>query len=138
MTLRVWIAIAAVAGIAAAAGGFLIGSASAPTKEEASRIRSEAYTESLADARTASLASSRIRGLEAGRASGQREGARDGARRGAGVGSEDADAQLLAAVRARAAERAANCGAPLFVSGYCPTNAEIQQENQAEANAGLP
>jgi hypothetical protein len=35
-----------------------------------------------------------------------------------------------------AAERARNCGAPLFVDGYCPTDEEIAAENQIESVCG--
>jgi hypothetical protein len=35
-----------------------------------------------------------------------------------------------------AGERAKNCGAPLFVNGYCPTDEEIEREGDAEALCG--
>jgi len=136
MTSKIWIAMLTALGVACAVGGFIIGSASAPSRADAEHVRAEAYSDSFGEARTASFASSRARGFRSGRVSGQREGTSDGARRGSGVGAQDADEQLLAAVRARAAERAANCNAPLFVTGYCPTDAEVAQENQAESLCG--
>jgi type II secretory pathway pseudopilin PulG len=43
-----------------------------------------------------------------------------------------AEAQRQAGIQAQATERAENCGAPLFVNGYCPTDEQIATENQAE------
>jgi hypothetical protein len=48
----------------------------------------------------------------------------------------EAAAAAQVAAEAEAAERAANCGAPLFVEGYCPTDEEIARENAAESLCG--
>jgi hypothetical protein len=79
-------------------------------------------------------------GLADGRAKGRLAGAEIGAK----DGGSDAQAQLAAiqqqqveaeqaAAAAEAAERQANCGAPLFVEGYCPTDEEIAQESQTSS-----
>ena len=53
----------------------------------------------------------------------------------AAIAQQAATAQE-AAQRAEATERAENCGAPLFVSGYCPTDEEIEREQSAESLCG--
>jgi len=78
---------------------------------------------------------------------GKRAGVAAGERRGNAVGGSDAEAELAAAAEAEAEaaeaaalaetqERAANCGAPLFVDDYCPTDEEIARENSAESLCG--
>lgn len=52
--------------------------------------------------------------------------------------AEIAQEEAEAAAQAEAEERAENCGAPLFVEGYCPTDEEIEQENLAESVCGSP
>lgn len=134
--MRPWAFISlGVIAILCAIGGYAIGKANAPTDQDAEVARAQAHTSSLGEARARALAAARSRGLAAGRQTGQREGSETGHKAGSQAGSSAASSQLAAS---QAAQRAQNCGAPLFVTGYCPTNAEIQQENQAEANAGLP
>jgi hypothetical protein len=53
----------------------------------------------------------------------------------AAAAEAEAEADRLAALE-EARERAANCGAPLFVDDYCPTDAEVALEAQAESLCG--
>jgi hypothetical protein len=82
-----------------------------------------------------------------GRRQGAVRGRRIGAANGHTAGGNEVERRLTAIARAaeeqrqreaeaQAAERAANCGAPLFVSGYCPTDDEIARENSAESLCG--
>jgi hypothetical protein len=127
------IVMTSVAGIASAAGGYALGASTAPTEEDAisarENAREEAFDQSVATSRDAAHS----RGLQAGQRAGGRAGEAAGTEAGAADGSESASAELAAA---EAAERDRNCGAPLFVTGYCPTDEEIAAENQAEALCG--
>ena len=67
------------------------------------------------------------RGLAAGKAAAEAERLRE---------AEAAEASRQSEIQAQAAERADNCGAPLFVTGYCPTDEEIAYESQAESLCG--
>lgn len=81
-----------------------------------------------------------LKGLERGKSQAKHAGTR----RGGGAGEAEVEAELAviaqeeaeAAAQAEAEERAANCGAPLFVEGYCPTDEEIEQESLAESLCG--
>lgn len=133
--MRIAIPTAVALAILVGVAGFAIGKANAPTEADASAEQVQAHTSSLQEARASAIEAAQSRGLVAGRRAGRRAGSSEGANAGDSAGSSAASDQLAAS---EAAQRASNCGAPLFVNGYCPTDAEIQQENQAEANAGLP
>jgi hypothetical protein len=140
--------IAAVPLIAASvAGGYLIGTSQAASTDDAAEAQERAHAEALADARTEARAAAHERGLEAGLKEGRDAGARVGTRRGKASGEAEAGSELAQTAEAQAAaaeraaleevrERAANCEAPLFVEGYCPTDEEIARENQAESLCG--
>jgi hypothetical protein len=126
--------------------GFLVGVSSAHTDREADVARAESFRQSLIRARISAsrraAAKGREAGLEAGRAAaehaGKARGEDDGRSEAAAQQAAIAAAEAEAAAEVEAQERAENCGAPLFVEGYCPTDAEIEQENQAESEGGIP
>ena len=131
----------------AAAAGLFLGEAKAPNLEEASTAKAEsresafrssfeaAFSRSLKQGRRAGVK----RGMKAGRALGRRQGGTQGSSgaevRLAAIAAAEAEAAEQAAL-AEAAEREANCGAPLFQDSYCPTDAEIEYESQAETLCG--
>ncbi len=127
-----------------AAGGHALGERDAVTQQEAVESRREARLAAADKAERDAFAASRARGRRAGFKEGRSAGQRRGNTRGQAAGSARADeraaelaaAQAQAAAEAEAAERARNCGAPLFVPGYCPTDEEIAAENQAESLCG--
>jgi hypothetical protein len=121
------------AAIACAASGYAIGTATAPTADDAAAATSKAHEEALVESRSGAHDEALDRGLRAGAEAGRQAGKAAGREEGTGAGSSSADAELAAA---EAAERAANCGAPLFVTGYCPSDEEIAAENQAESLCG--
>jgi membrane protease subunit (stomatin/prohibitin family) len=136
-----------IAGVAVA--GYAIGSSSSPDAFDARASRQHAYRDAydagLSEARDRSLVNGQKQGIARGRAQGRSAGLNAGRAEGdqaaqaqLAAAQEQAIAEQQAAAQAEAAQRDANCGAPLFVEGYCPTDAEIAQENQAEANAGVP
>jgi hypothetical protein len=133
MSKRVLGLAAVLVAIACAAGGYAIGAANAPTEDDAAAARDDAYDEAFGDAEADARQSAHARGLVAGKKVGTHAGEAAGTDAGGASGSDSADAELAAA---EAAERAENCGAPLFVTGYCPTDEEIARENQAEALCG--
>ena len=131
-------------------GGYFVARDSRPSDAEAQSVRRVARVRARVASMTIAFAHSYERGqahgMKLGRASGRRAGARAGRaaaksvlarRRAQALARERA---LEAAARNAAAEELAqrrrNCGAPLFVDGYCPTDAEIQQENDAESLCG--
>jgi hypothetical protein len=132
MKRRLGITIAGVVILAVAVGvaGYLVGSSRAPTPQDAVRARSEAHRSSFARALATAHDAARQRGLAAGRATGVKSGTAVGSSRGGAAGSDAANAQVLAAQRAR------NCNAPLFAPGSCPTDAQVAYENQAENLCG--
>jgi len=127
------IIIGLVAALACAAGGYAIGAASAPTTDDAAAATTEAHDDAFSESRSSAHDEALDRGHQAGEEAGRQAGEAAGKQAGQGAGASSADAELAAA---EAAERAANCGAPLFVTGYCPTDEEIAAENQAESLCG--
>jgi hypothetical protein len=140
--------LAAVPLIAASiAGGYLLGSSKAASADDAAEARELAHANALADAQAEAHAAAHDRGFEAGSEEGRAAGARAGDRRGKASGQAEANAVLAEAAESEAAaaeeaaleevrERAANCGAPLFVDDYCPTDEEMAREHQAESLCG--
>jgi hypothetical protein len=119
--------------------GFMVGSSGAPTQRDAAEAHKEGFRSAFTESRTTAFGQARRSGALKGRERGRSQAKRAGAQ-----GGEDAKAQLAkiaqeeaeAAARAEAEERAANCGAPLFVEGYCPTDEEIERESLAESLCG--
>jgi hypothetical protein len=131
----------------AAVGGYVTGRADSPTREEAERSGAIAEQRAFSSAYARAEARGKARGLVVGRNQGEKRGRRVGRRRGFAAGKKRAEqaraeaaaaveAERQAAIEAQAAERAENCGAPLFVEGYCPTDEQIAAENQAETLCG--
>jgi hypothetical protein len=131
----------------AGAGGYVLGDSRAATEAEASRASVQARAAAAHLAQSDAYNRARKEGYRAGRrqgrARGRRVGARDGERAGTQVAQSRlaealaaAEAERLQAVRERAAERARNCGAPLFVEGHCPSDEEVARENKAEELCG--
>jgi hypothetical protein len=50
--------------------------------------------------------------------------------------AEAAELERQRAIEAEQAERARNCGAPLFADGACPTDEEIEREQNLESYCG--
>ncbi len=128
----------------AAAGGFLLGQDDAPTKTDAAMDRKQSFGSAMKTSFAVAFPEAKSQGAKAGLKKGRKSGEKDGGAVGSEKGAENAqdELDLIAAEQARlaaeaeAAERAANCGASLFVEGYCPTDAEIQQESDAETYCG--
>lgn len=135
---------AALALIAAGAIGFSSGASSAPDQRDADQARMEGFRAAFIVARTEAFGEARQTGAAKGLARGRMKAERAGERQGEDKGAADVEAELEliareeaeAAAQAEAEERAENCGAPLFVEGYCPTDEEIEQENRAESLCG--
>lgn len=130
--------------IGAGAIGFGLGGSSAPDQRDADEARMEAFRAAFSASRTAAFGQARQRGTAKGLARGRSKATRAGKQRGDDKGAAAVEAELEriaqeeaeAAAQAEAEERAENCGAPLFVEGYCPTDEEIEQENRAESLCG--
>lgn len=130
--------------VGAGALGFSLGSAGTADERDAKEAQADAFSSAFADARTAAFETARRTGTAKGLARGRARAQRAGEKRGTEAGSAKAEAELEriaqeeveAAAQAEAEERAENCGAPLFVEGYCPTDEEIEQENLAESLCG--
>lgn len=140
--------------IAAGAIGYLLGKDGAPDGAEARLAQTLAYNRSLPAAERSAFLAARRSGFAAGLKMGGRRGSALGARRGGRAGETAAKAEerrlteereAIEAAEREAAEQAAAeaeaevryCHVPLFIDGYCPTQAEIEQENQAEGEAGI-
>jgi hypothetical protein len=138
------IGVATVLVVVCGAVGYLLGTTSAPSQADADIERRAGTKEALKHASRQAFRRAEDEGQAAGERSGRREAKRSGRRRGGADGEEGAEAQLAAiaqeeeeaAARAEAEERAENCGAPLFVPGYCPTDEEIERESLAESLCG--
>ncbi|MDQ2630219.1 MAG: hypothetical protein M3Y75_04470 [Actinomycetota bacterium] len=130
--------------LAAAAIGFGLGASGAPDQQAADKARLEGFRAAFTASRTAAFGQAQRTGMAKGFSRGKLRAERAGKRRGEGTGAADAEAELEritqeeaeAAAQAEAEERTENCGAPLFVEGYCPTDEEIEQENRAESLCG--
>jgi hypothetical protein len=133
--------------VVATGAGYFVGVTGAPDKDDAAQARSAAEDTARRGAYARAFGSARRRGEEEGSTAGRRHGQAAGRRSGEGAGAAAAQAELASAAEAEAQaareaavaeaqERAANCGSPLFLPGYCPTDAEVAQENQAEALCG--
>jgi hypothetical protein len=130
--------------IAAGAIGFALGASGAPDQRDADEAQMEGFGAAFTAARADAFGRARRAGTAKGLAQGRREAEQAGERRGKDRGAEDVESELEriaeeeaeAAAQAEAEERAANCGAPLFVEGYCPTDEEIEQESRAESLCG--
>jgi hypothetical protein len=144
-TLLGLVAIALVA--AASTAGYLLGHSRTPDRSDAASARKLAFSTRAHRAEASTRRVARSKGIQAGLAEGRTSGKTAGERHGAGEGEAQAQAELAAQAEAAAEaerqaaleevqERSANCGAPLFTNGYCPTDAEVEQENQAEALCG--
>ena len=149
MLMRAALAIAMTLALLAAVGGaaYAVGDEQAVTAEQAQNARVSAGKSAGARANAHALRSSRRRGVSEGLRQGQRRGQRSGRRAGRERGAAEADRRAAAAatqhqqdrqdaINARQQERARNCNAPLFVEGYCPTDAEVQAENETESLCG--
>lgn len=131
---------------AAAAIGVALGSSAAPDRQEADEARAESFRAAFADSKAVAFEQARRRGSANGIERGRTRAKRLGLRRGSKAGGAEAKVVLAAiaqeeaeaAAQAEAEERAENCGAPLFVEGYCPTDEEIERENLAESVCGSP
>jgi hypothetical protein len=132
--------------VAAGAIGFALGSSAAPDQQEADDARVESFRAAFTSSKAAAFGQARRRGVTKGLKQGRARAERVGLRRGDDAGAKEAGVVLAeiaqeeaeAAAQAEAEERAENCGAPLFVEGYCPTDEEIEQENLAESVCGSP
>lgn len=150
------IAIAVLLAVAAGALGYLVGKDSAPDDAEARLAQNLAYARAMPVAERSAYLPARRSGFKVGLARGARSGATLGTRRGGSAGDNAAKAEerriaeeqeAIEAAEREAAEQAAAeaetetetryCNVPLFIDGYCPTQAEIEQENQAEGEAGI-
>lgn len=141
-----WVVFAGLAGLilVAAGVGFLAGSSKAPTDDDAVQERNEAFKTGFRTSFAVSFRDANERGTKAGLKRGSRQGNDDGTANGSSIGATKAqdELDLIAAQQARlaaeaeAAERAANCGHVLFVDGACPTDAEVQYEEDAETYCG--
>ena len=128
-------------------GGYALGEREAPTQIEAARDEREARRAAYLAAYRRSSQAARREGFRAGRRAGLVRGSRVGRTRGARAGeragqaqraqqAQAAEAQRQQAIEARTQERAENCGAELFVEGYCPSDEEVQREEAAESLCG--
>ncbi len=145
------------AAVIVAAGGFSVGSAKHVSSEQADTAGERTRLAAFARSEQAAYARASASGEASGRVSGRRSGERSGERAGrvaakrvlrqrAAAAARRRERELeaerraaaarAAAAAAETAERTRNCGAPLFVEGYCPTDDEIAQENSAEALCG--
>jgi len=133
--------------VGAALGGYAAGHSTAPTREDAHRASVSAEQRAFVAAYRRADEAAHRRGLAAGRRKGELRGRRLGQRRGLAAGTAEgeerraeaaaaAEAERQAAIAAQIQERAENCGAPLFVDGYCPTDEEVALEGQAESLCG--
>lgn len=130
--------------LAAGISGYAIGTRDAATAEEAASAKSTAQATAFAASRRESAASAMASGRKQGAEIGRTSGLSAGSSGGKAKGKSDAEAEQAiqaaaaeeAAALAEAQERAANCGAPLFVDGYCPTDEEIARESAAESLCG--
>ena len=130
--------------LGAGAIGFGLGSSQAPGQRDADEARMEGFRTAFSASRAAAFGQAQQKGTAKGRARGRLKAVRAGERRGDDKGAAAVEAELEriaqeeaeAAARAEAEERAENCGAPLFVEGYCPTDEEIEQESRAESLCG--
>ena len=140
------VAVGLAAAVLAAGGavGFTVGKSKAPTTTDASRDKGEAYGLAFKNAFETSFSKSLKAGSKLGTKRGQKSGDVDGKKFGSARGGSAAqnELDLIAAEQARlaaeaeAAERAANCGHVLFVDGACPSDAEVQYEEDAESYCG--
>lgn len=139
------LAVALIAGIGL--GGYALGHARAPGSDDARKEQRSARHLASTASQKAAESSSRDSGSQAGRTAGLRAGARQGGERGSQAGAQRVEDQQLAlaeaeqlerqrAAEAEEAERARNCGAPLFAPGACPTDEEIESEGLAESLCG--
>ncbi|HEU4739588.1 MAG TPA: hypothetical protein VFS54_10980 [Solirubrobacterales bacterium] len=132
--------------VAATAIGFALGSSAAPNQQEADDARAESFRAAFSSSKASAFRQARRRGTVKGLKQGRARAKQVGLRRGDDAGAKEAGVVLAeiaqeeaeAAAQAEAEERAENCGAPLFVEGYCPTDEEIEQENLAESVCGSP
>jgi len=77
--------------VGAAVGGYLVGSATAPTSDDFSKELEEARSEGFEASHADAFAAARARGEEAGRRAGSAAGAATGRESGAAAGSDSAD-----------------------------------------------
>lgn len=134
-------AVAALLLVAFAVGGYVLGSSSTASDAEAANARISAFQNARSKAQANAFRRSSAKGSREGIDAGKRSAQKSGLARGTENGSAAVEAEFAsiaaAEAEAEAQERAENCGAPLFTEGYCPTDAEIEQENQAESEAGF-
>lgn len=130
--------------VAVGAIGFGLGASAAPDRSDADEARLESFQAAFTSSQAKAFGQARQKGMAKGLARGRLKAEQAGERRGEDGGAADVEAELEqiaqeeaeAAAQAEAEERAENCGAPLFVEGYCPTDEEIEQENRAESLCG--
>lgn len=149
-------AIAAVAALLVAVGtiGYLVGVNGAPDDAEAQLAQEADFRSAASRAERVAFVKARRAAVEVGVANGERRGSRLGTKRGAAAGEaaakakakrlaeerealENAEREAAEQAEAETAAETRYCNVPLFIDGYCPTQAEIEQENQAEGEAGL-
>ena len=124
--------------------GYINGSRTAPNLADAQKAFDKAYKSAFEKNRQSALETSMKAAFKAGANNGENEGQKNGGKFGYAEGRKAAEQEVarIAAEQAAAqaaaeeAERRANCGAPLFVNGYCPTDAELQYEMDAETYCG--
>jgi hypothetical protein len=144
---RLLIALLVFGALGLGAAGYGVGAVTAPTDSDAARERQDAERSAFTSSSRRAHAAARREGLRAGRQLGMRRGRKLGRRRGLKAGqqvaerrraeqAQAAEAQRQQEIDQRANERAENCNAPLFVEGYCPSDEEVETENQAESLCG--
>lgn len=146
MTSRRWViaVLASVLMLTGAAAGYMLGQANAPSVADADQHRRDAYGIAYKNSFREKLPKAERRGIAAGLKRGRKSGTRDGRASGSnrGVAAAQKQLDLIVAEQARlaaeaeAAERSANCGHVLFVEGACPTDEEVQREEDAESYCG--
>jgi hypothetical protein len=143
---KLFVALGSVA-VMGAVVGFALGKTTAPTVEEADAAKAASSKTAFEASFSNGFSSTVPRGRRAGVKRGVKAGRALGSRLGETQGISGAEAQLAAiaaaeaeaaeqAALAEAAEREANCGAPLFSTSYCPSDSEIAYENNAETLCG--
>jgi len=125
--------------------GYALGQANTASKDEARQVQRRAFNIAFSASedrgRRIGVARGSAKGQREGRAAGRRAGRRRGLAAGQTAGDQGRQQQTDAAeqqqqIDANAKERNRNCNAPLFADGSCPTDEEVQQENDAESLCG--
>lgn len=134
--------LAAAAAVVALVAGLLIGEGNAASPKESADAKSAAYKLAYATSRKGAFDNSRAKWKKTGAKRSAATGAKRGAQRGKRAGEKERarlDAATAAAVTAARPTTGyyGGCEVPLFSDGYCPSPEEVQQELEAESNAGI-